>query len=143
MVKSYSIFPHSFHHLFVPKGGLLGHTFSHMLGDQFKALKDGDRFFFTHSNGDNMMGLHKQIQDMIMNRTLRDVMCQNTGNIPELPANVFRKDDTLVSCEEIADLDFDSIAKIISGHNNDVEATSSSSYETSPSYEEPSKDIYI
>ena len=30
-------------------GGILGPTFSQMVGDQFRALKDGDRFFFTHN----------------------------------------------------------------------------------------------
>ena len=39
-------------------GGILGHTFSHILSDQYKLLKDGDRFFFTHSNGAHVHGLH-------------------------------------------------------------------------------------
>ena len=30
-------------------GGILGPTFSQMVGEQFRALKDGDRFFFTHN----------------------------------------------------------------------------------------------
>ena len=38
---------------------MLGPTFSWMVAEQFRALKDGDRFFFTHSNA---RGLPRPIQ---------------------------------------------------------------------------------
>ena len=38
---------------------MLGPTFSWIVAEQFRALKDGDRFFFTHSNAG---GLPRPIQ---------------------------------------------------------------------------------
>jgi len=63
------------------EGGLVGETFACIIGLQFAWLKDGDRFFFTHSaaNGDNdAIGLPPQVKDAIINRNLGDVICDNT-----------------------------------------------------------------
>ena len=49
---------------------MLGPTFSWIIAEQFKALKDGDRFFFTHSNGPNAKGLPKVIQVGKTNQTV-------------------------------------------------------------------------
>ena len=43
-------------------GGILGPTFSHMIGDQFRVIKDGDRFFYTHSKGPGAGGYPTDIQ---------------------------------------------------------------------------------
>ena len=76
-------------------------------------LKDGDRFFFTHSEGPKAKGLPLEIQEMLLQRTLSDIICQNTEDIQELPNNVFLLSDTPVSCEQRPDLDFNAIARIL------------------------------
>ena len=43
-------------------GGQMGPTFTWLIGEQFRYLKAGDRFFFTHSKGDNAMGLPDNLQ---------------------------------------------------------------------------------
>ena len=93
----------------------MGPTFSYIIADQFKMLKDGDRFFFTHSEGPKAMGLPLEVQDMLLQRTLSDIICQNTQDISQLPKNVFLQSDTPVSCEQRPDLDFNAIARILNG----------------------------
>ena len=52
---------------------MLGPTFSWIIAEQFKALKDGDRFFFTHSNGPNAKGLPKVIQVCKINLQIQTI----------------------------------------------------------------------
>ena len=102
----------------------MGPTFSYIIADQFKMLKDGDRFFFTHSEGPKAMGLSLEVQDMLLQRTLSDIICQNTQDISQLPKNVFLQSDIPVSCEQRPDLDFNAIARILnsSSANNTSQA---------------------
>ena len=106
----------------------MGPTFSYIIADQFKMLKDGDRFFFTHSEGPKAMGLSLEVQDMLLQRTLSDIICQNTQDISQLPKNVFLQSDIPVSCEQRPDLDFNAIARILNssgaaaGANNTSQA---------------------
>jgi hypothetical protein len=114
----FNLFFNLFFQSFYFVGGLLGPTFTTIIADQFKALKDGDRFFFTHTNGARAMGLDPAIQTMVMKRTLSDIICQNTGNeITGLQStNVFRNDDSLIPCDDPSrsSLDYEAIAAIIS-----------------------------
>ena len=96
-------------------------------------LKDGDRFFFTHSEGPKAKGLPLEIQEMILQRTLSDIICQNTEQIEELPKNVFLLSDTPVSCEQRPDLDFNAIARILSG-GKEEESPASASSTMAPEY---------
>ena len=43
-------------------GSILGPTFSYFVAEQFRMLKDGDRFFFTHTRGDYARGLPENLQ---------------------------------------------------------------------------------
>jgi len=113
------------------QGGLLGPTFSYIIADQFKMLKDGDRFFFTHSEGPKAMGLPLEVQDMLLQRTLSDIICQNTQDISQLPKNVFLQSDTPVSCEQRPDLDFNAIARIL---NSAVAGGANNTSEVPPEY---------
>ena len=61
----------------IPPGQLVGPTFHCLLKRQFQALKDGDRFFFTHQTS-HCSGFSPSQQAHIMQRTLRDIIWDNT-----------------------------------------------------------------
>ena len=67
-------------------GGAVGPTFGCILGAQFKAVKDGDRFFFTHKGQAGSFN-DEQLENL-RERTLADVNCDNT-DIKLTNANVF------------------------------------------------------
>ena len=68
-----------------------------------------------------------------MKRTLGDVICQNTDTIQALPLNAFRTllDNDLVSCDDPArsQLDFEAIAKAITGKSDTNNATTNTNDE--------------
>ena len=67
--------------------GLTGPTFNKIKALQFKALKDGDRYFFTHRN--QAGSFSSSGQDTILGRSLADIICDNT-NIEKVPTNAFK-----------------------------------------------------
>ncbi len=67
-------------------GGVVGRTFNCLLSEQFKRLKFGDRFFFTHS--DQAGAFNNEQLDQLRVRNLGDIICDNT-DIPEVRDNVF------------------------------------------------------
>jgi len=98
------------------EGSMLGPTFSWMVAEQFRALKDGDRFFFTHSNA---RGLPRPIQEMVTKRTLGDLFCDNVKDMAEAQLDVFlvpANDNPKVGCDHPgrAKIDFDvTVASIL------------------------------
>jgi len=80
-------------------GGLTGATFQGIKGRQFRDLKHGDRFFFTHRGN-----MNSDEYGQIMGRTLGDIICDNT-NIKSVPANVFLVDSPLKDCSSATPLD--------------------------------------
>ena len=58
--------------------GEVGPTFSCLIRRQFEALRAGDRFFFTHSNTGGCHEFSRSQQQHLMQRTLRDIICDNT-----------------------------------------------------------------
>jgi len=84
-------------------GGLVGQTNAAIIGDQFKRLKFGDRFFFTHETETETSVLKREV----FQRTLSSVICDNVPNIkPEklgviqLPVEAMKQGGT-ASCPEI------------------------------------------
>merc|ERR1712142_31790 len=76
-------------------GGLVGPTFHCLIKKQFQSLKDGDRFFFTHQKNTcaceyNCNRFTTSQQMHIMNRSLKDILCDNTG-IADLQNEVLKK----------------------------------------------------
>jgi len=57
------------------RGGAVGPTFACLIGEQFDRIKRGDRFFYTHSNGN---GLGPVAKEQILKRTFSDVLCDVT-----------------------------------------------------------------
>ena len=57
----------------------MGATIACILGNQFKNLMAGDRFFFTHpSEGiGSEKGLPSDLRSYALNRTLADILCDN------------------------------------------------------------------
>jgi len=69
------------------EAGLTGPTFNKIKALQFKALKNGDRYFFTHDN--EAGSFSRNGQDTILGRKLADIICDNTS-IEKVPTNVFK-----------------------------------------------------
>jgi len=86
------------------KDGLTGATFQGIKGRQFKDLKDGDRWFFTHEGN-----MDRNEYNEIMDRTLADIICDNTA-MSKIPENVFlvgSKDKNCPSSSSLNINDFD------------------------------------
>lgn len=61
------------------EGGVLGRTFNCIVGRQFAAIKDGDRFFFSHRAGNGVADALSDAEfETISKRTLGDIICDNT-----------------------------------------------------------------
>jgi len=83
--------------------GVVGETFACILAEQFKNLKRGDRFFFTHKEN----GLRKERgwskderkESQIQSRKLSDIICDNI-DIETVPKYVFQADTDLLKCKE-------------------------------------------
>ena len=60
-----------------PLDGKVGPLFACIIGTQFKRLRDGDRFFFTHGPGNKAQGLKPEAKKNILDRTLGGVLCDN------------------------------------------------------------------
>ena len=87
-------------------GANLGATFACIVGGQFKHLRWGDRFFFTHNPGDlppldastsNPNPFTQAQLKNIRNRHLGDIICDNT-KIAAARTNVFQTTSKLVPC---------------------------------------------
>ena len=87
--------------------GVVGATFACILAEQFKNLKRGDRFFFTHQEeglrNERGWSKNERKQSKIQSRKLSDIMCDNM-DIETIPKNIFRPDSDLIKCEEKTDL---------------------------------------
>merc|ERR1712018_84960 len=83
-------------------GAHVGATFACIIGQQFKALKDGDRFFFTHNQNPNPFTPEQMAN--INSRNLGDIICDNT-DIKEMRKNVFIYKSDTFQCEKNAKLD--------------------------------------
>src|SRR4029077_10280540 len=53
-------------------GGVIGPTFAQIIGDQFTALRDGDRYYFENQNFD------RHTLNEVKDTTLSDLILRNT-----------------------------------------------------------------
>ncbi|XP_060067599.1 chorion peroxidase-like [Ylistrum balloti] len=85
-------------------GGNIGTTFACLIGLQFQALKQGDRFFYeSNTNVKFPIGLLNEIRKTTMAR----ILCDTTG-VSSIPRKVFRKQSSTnpaVSCGSIPNPD--------------------------------------
>jgi len=94
------------------EGGMVGPTFACIIGNQFKALMDGDRFFYRHSSGPEIRPLTGAMLDQIKQRRLSDIICENT-DIATITDNVFIQPgpgNEKVECSAHRKLDLDALA---------------------------------
>ena len=63
-----------------PEDGIVGPLFACIIGKQFQKLRDGDRYFFTHSHGPNARGLGENTKHSIRKRSFGDILCDNQGS---------------------------------------------------------------
>ena len=57
----------------------MGPLFACIIGKQFKKLRDGDRFFFTHRRDASTLaqGLKSRARDILLGRSLGRILCDN------------------------------------------------------------------
>ena len=102
-----------------PEDGVVGSLFACIIGEQFKNLMLGDRYFFTHSDQNNARGLKQRTKQAVLQRTLAHIICDNTGNIiglQNLQENVFKIDATSnpnVQCGDTPAIDISGIVQDI------------------------------
>ena len=90
--------------------GLLGLIFATINSMQFSRLKDGDRFFFTHTNGAAKFNLNAR--KAIISRKMSDIICDNTA-VTSVPTLAFLEGDDngnpMKKCGEHTPLNLDNI----------------------------------
>lgn len=97
-----------------PPDGVVGPLFSCIIGMQFKRLKDGDRYFYTHTTGNNARGLPENTKKTVLRRTLGHIICDNT-NVDDIQKNVFKTNGPFENCQDIEGLDFTCITNDLKG----------------------------
>ncbi len=104
-------------------GGLVGRTFNCIIARQFKAIKFGDRFFFTlqhleeqgaplqgaardgiSGEGGGPLRFSPEQVLHLMRRGLGDVVCDNT-RLSRVPKDAFLADSRLLECGRHNELD--------------------------------------
>ncbi|MEM8836278.1 MAG: peroxidase family protein [Planctomycetota bacterium] len=65
------------------EGAMVGETLQRVLGDQFRRLRDGDRFWYETY-------LPREMADLVNEQTLARIIRRNTGIGGEIPDDVFR-----------------------------------------------------
>ena len=97
--------------------GIVGPLFSCIIGDQFRRMMSGDRFFFTHGSKNQAVGLPDRSKQAILKRTLAHIICDNTDT-KIIQKNAFKKKSKTnheVDCGSIEALDLEEIVKDIKG----------------------------
>jgi len=95
------------------QGGLVGPTFSCIIGTMFKHLMDGDRYYYRHTEGQDIHPLTGAMLEEIQHRSLADIICENT-DIQNITRNVFVQpgpDNPKVPCKEHRKMDLKSIGE--------------------------------
>ena len=84
--------------------GLIGPTFSCIIGEQFKNLRDGDRFFYTHKG----MFTSDQLKE-IYKTSLSKVSCDNSVTIDKVPRRAFINQDKseFVKCSSLPEINLE------------------------------------
>ena len=93
------------------EGGALGKTFQCLLADQFKRLREGDRFWHENApnrikNTDKTAFTRCQLQE-IRKVTLAKIICDNAENIPSIPRRVLQQSKTFVDCNKLPIMNLD------------------------------------
>lgn len=93
------------------EGGALGKTFQCILADQFKRLREGDRFWHENApnrikNTDKTAFTRCQLQE-IRKVTLAKIICDNAENIPSIPRRVLQQSKTFVDCKKLPKMNLD------------------------------------
>ena len=98
-----------------PADGAVGPLFACIISRQFRALRDGDRYFFTHQSDSKLKtrGLGPVAKSNVLRRSLAAVMCDNIPGVT-LQKDVFKvaKYQGVHSCQN-SRFDFEAISQEI------------------------------
>ncbi|XP_033741727.1 chorion peroxidase-like [Pecten maximus] len=86
-------------------GGNIGRTFACLIGMQFQALKQGDRFFYESKTN---VKFPLRLLNEIKKTTMANILCETTG-VTSIPRNVFRKQSASnrpIKCSSLPSLSF-------------------------------------
>ena len=81
-------------------GSLIGPTFTCLFADTFRALRDGDRFYFEKASVFTASQLTQ-----IRKATLSRIICDNADNINEIEPNAFLISGARTKCSNLAKVD--------------------------------------
>ena len=95
---------------------MVGPLFGFIIRQQFERLRDGDRYFFTHSEDRGIFsrGLKPLAKKNVLKRNLASILIDNIPEIVEIQDNCFKvptKDNPLKKREEFSKLDFEEICR--------------------------------
>uniref|UniRef100_A0A0N5AG37 peroxidase n=1 Tax=Syphacia muris TaxID=451379 RepID=A0A0N5AG37_9BILA len=81
------------------KDALIGPTFACIIADQFRRLRDGDRFYYGNTNILTKAQIHE-----IKKVTFARILCDSSDNMKMVPKQAFKVSNAseLVSCDEIS-----------------------------------------
>merc|ERR1712142_263788 len=117
-----------------PADGVVGPLFACIIGEQFKNLMVGDRYFFTHSDQNNARGLGVKTKEALLGRTSAHIICDNTIDNKPIPENVFKATDSAnnknVKCTEVPRINIEGIVQDILGETSTTTTTTTTTAST-------------